>query len=125
MLRTILLSFCFLNPSLAVSGSVTGTISSHEVNLEVTCKTQGNNLMARSTDPGWKDEDTNGDGYFFKASAIGGGAAFVFIKGEETFTFGDLGSGNLTASAGGLNYQDTIRSNRDASTYDVDFEIVC
>ncbi|MGR3512223.1 MAG: hypothetical protein ACU0GG_05620 [Paracoccaceae bacterium] len=122
--RTCLKLILVLVPGTASSGTVVGTVSTKEVNLDVTCEVSGANLQARSNDPGWKDEDTNGDGYFFKGGVIGGVAGFVYVEDGEKFTFGDHQADDLGVSAAGLIFREKIH-NRDGSSYDVDLEIVC
>ena len=122
--RTCLKLILVLVPGTAASGTVVGTVSTKEVNLEVTSEVSRENLQARWNDPGWKDEDTNGDGYFFKSGVIGCVAGFIYVEDGEKFTFGDYQTDDFDDSAAGLIFREKIQT-RAGSSYDVDLEIVC
>lgn len=121
-----LLSINFVLAAVLVSAGHAGTavleIDRHSTELEVNCDLLSNGMLSvRSEDNGFVEKDTDGDGFFFKATGYGSTVAVIFHASDEEFKFGisDIHFSDL-----GFEATDKVRRD-DGSKYAVDVNVEC
>lgn len=97
-------------------------IDSHATELVVSCERLSNGMLnVRSADTGFSEKDTNGDGFFFKATGFGDTVAIVFQAVGEEYKFG---LSKVSVSELGFEAADEVRRS-DGSKYAVDVKVAC
>lgn len=104
------------------AGTAALAIDSHETVLDVSCERLSNGMLnVRSADTGFSEKDTDGDGFFFKATGFGSTIAIVFHASADEYKFG---FSDVSFSDFGFEASDEVRR-KNGSKYDVDVNVEC
>ncbi|MEY1555921.1 hypothetical protein AB3Y40_09835 [Yoonia sp. R2331] len=108
--------------SVGHAGTATLDVEGHATELEVSCELLSNGMLnVRTADPGFSEKDTDGDGFFFKATGFADTVAVVFHAADDEYKFG---LSAVSFSELGFEAADEVRRG-DGTTYTVDVTVSC
>lgn len=121
-----LLSSILVSGIVLVSSGNAGTaaleIGNHVTELDVSCERLSNGMLnVRSADVAFSEKDTDGHGFFFKATGFRSTMAVIFHANGDEYKFG---FSDFPFSELGFEAADQVRQNT-GSKYDVDVKVEC
>ena len=108
--------------SFGYAGTAALEVDSHVTELDVSCERLSNGMLnVRSADTGFSEKDTDGDGFFLKATGFGDTVAIVFHAVGDEYKFG-----LSDVAFSDLGFEATAEVRRsDGSKYEVDVKVAC